>query len=81
MESGLEGKFAGFQDFATIEALDVLGIVVFGDQARACVFADRIGHEVLSDEACKSIALAASGRDANEFVVRGRALAAFIHLA
>ena len=61
MEDGLSRELAGFQDFATIETLEVLRLIIFGYQPLAFVFADRIRHEVLSDEACKSIALAVSG--------------------
>lgn len=71
MEGGLDRKFDGelacFQNLATIETLEVLRIVIFSDQPLAFVFAHRIGHEVLSDEAVRSIALAASGRDGNGF--------------
>jgi hypothetical protein len=32
-------QFAGFEDLAAVEALDVLRIVIFGDQARSGVLA------------------------------------------
>jgi len=36
--------FIGFQDFAAIEALEVLRFIVFGDELRAFVLAGRIRH-------------------------------------
>ena len=54
-------KFARFEDFATVEAFPVLRVVIFSDQTFAFVFAERIGHEVLSKKAARSIASATYG--------------------
>jgi len=37
-------QFTGLEDLAAIQTLNVLGVVVFGDQSRALVLAGRVGH-------------------------------------
>lgn len=60
----MSGKFAGFEDFAAVETFPVLRVVIFSDQTFAFVFAERIGHEVLSKKAARSIASATYGSGA-----------------
>jgi hypothetical protein len=42
-EAGFVLEFAYFEDFAAIEAFDILRIVVFGDELSALVLAGRNG--------------------------------------
>lgn len=44
VEAGLLAHFASLQNLAAVQTLDVLRIVVLGDETRAFVLAGRIGH-------------------------------------
>jgi hypothetical protein len=43
--AGIIGDFAGLENFAAVEALDVLRVVIFGDQLRTFVLARGIWHK------------------------------------
>jgi len=44
VEARLLNQFAGLENLAAVQALDVLGVVILGDETRAIVLAGRIGH-------------------------------------